>query len=202
MADQPDDEVMDYWRQRCDTIVSALVSEFSRLGKGGIMKLAIFWIGTLAAFGITNGMIAQKEALIRNGTTIYLELRPVDPRSLMQGDYMELRYNLNDVSGMKKWRGHFVVDIGEDKIAKIIRVFDGEELAENEHLLRYTNWSRGTRIGTDSFFFQEGHGNDYAQARYGELKVAPTGESILVTLRNSDMTEAGPPPKKAVIDER
>ena len=82
------------------------------------------------------------------------------------------------------------------------KVIDGEELAEHEHLLRYTNWSRGTRIGTDSFFFQEGHGNDYAQARYGELKVAPTGESILVTLRNSDMTEAGPPPKKAVIDER
>ena len=106
---------------------------------------------------------------------------------------MALRYNLNNVSNYQKWRGNFVVRLNDDKVAQVIRVHDGEELAGDEYLLRYTRWSRGTRIGTDSFFFQEGHGKHYAQARYGELKVARSGESVLVGLRNADMSEAGPP---------
>lgn len=81
----------------------------------------------------------------------------------------------------------------DDKIARILRVYEGEQLSDDEHLLRYTRWSRGTRIGTDSFFFQEGHAKHYAQARFGELKVAPSGESVLVGLRNDDLSEAGPP---------
>ena len=43
------------------------------------MKAVIFWIGTVVAFGATNGMIAHKESTIRNGTTMYLELEPRDP---------------------------------------------------------------------------------------------------------------------------
>lgn len=42
-------------------------------------------------------------------------------------------------------------------------------------------------------FFQEGHEPHYRSARHGELKVAPSGESIMVSLRNSDLSPAGPP---------
>ena len=157
------------------------------------MKTALFWIGTLVAFGATNGLIAHKESTIRNGTTMFLELGPRDPRSLMQGDYMALRYNLNDVRNFGKWRGQLVVRLDEQQVAKPLRVYDGEALAQGEYLLRYTRWSRGTRIGTDSFFFQEGHAKYYNQARYGELKVAQSGESVLVGLRNADLSTAGPP---------
>jgi uncharacterized membrane-anchored protein len=147
-------------------------------------------------FGVTNGMIAYKEATIRNGTTMYLELAPRDPRSLMQGDYMALRYNLNNARTDRGWRGKFVVRLHDNKVAEIIRAHDGEALSENEHLLRYTRGSRGTRIGTDSFFFQEGHGKHYANARYGELKVSPGGERVLVGLRNADLSKAKPPTGK------
>ena len=150
-------------------------------------------IPTLMVFGVTNGMIAHKEATIRNGTTMHVELAPRDPRSLMQGDYMALRYQLNAVERPVDRRGKFVVRLNENKVAQFIRVYDGEELSKDEHLLRYTRGSRGTRIGTDSFFFQEGHGKHFANARYGELKVSRSGESVLVGLRNTDLSESKPP---------
>ncbi|MCP4195431.1 MAG: GDYXXLXY domain-containing protein [Planctomycetaceae bacterium] len=58
--------------------------------------------------------------------------------------------------------------------------------------MRFSKGAQGIRIGTDSFFFQEGHAKDYANAKYGELKVAPRGGSVLVGLRNADLTDADP----------
>ena len=40
-------------------------------------------------------------------------------------------------------------------------------------------------LGAGSFFFQEGHGDAYEQARYGILKVAPDGGSVLVGLADA-----------------
>ena len=159
------------------------------------MKTATFWIATLMVFGVTNGMISRKEAAIRSGTTMLVALAPRDPRSLMQGDYMALRYGLNGVpnGGVTEKRGRFVVRLDDNLVAQFLRLYHGEGLADGEYLLRYTRKRNGTRIGADSFFFQEGHAKHYANARYGELKVARTGESVLVGLRNANLSEAGPP---------
>jgi len=157
------------------------------------MKTIIFCVATLAVFGVTNGMIAHKETVIRQGVSMFVELGPRDPRSLMQGDYMALRYMGPREVAPNARRGQYVVRLGADNVAKFLRVHAGEPLAEGEHLLRYTRGRRGVRIGTDSFFFQEGHAGHYAAARFGELKVAETGESILVSLRNADLSPAGPP---------
>ena len=37
---------------------------------------------------------ATKETLIRDGRPVFVELAPVDPRSLMQGDFMRLNFNV------------------------------------------------------------------------------------------------------------
>lgn len=161
------------------------------------MKTALFWLSTLAVFGVSNAMIASKEAAIRNGETMYLELAPVDPRSLMQGDYMALDYQIErDAAGSHPddRRGAVVVRLEQNKIARFVRFHAGETLAPGEHLLRYRRGRRGVQIGANAFFFQEGHANHYAGARYGEYKVAPTGECVLVSLRKADLTQAGPPP--------
>lgn len=158
------------------------------------MKTVIFWIATLMIFGTTNAMIAHKETTIRKGTSMYVGLAPRDPRSLMQGDYMALRYEMKGAPNAYELerRGRFVVRLDGKLVARFVRVYRGEELGNDELLLRYTRGRNGTRIGADSFFFQEGHGSHYANARYGELKVARSGESILVGLRNDDLSEAGP----------
>ena len=56
------------------------------------MKKTIFIASTLLVFAAFNYGIFQKEEIKANGETVLLELAPVDPRSLMQGDYMRLRY--------------------------------------------------------------------------------------------------------------
>ena len=45
---------------------------------------------------VANGGIWQKEDLIAHGQPLFVPLAPVDPRSLMQGDYMALRFAFSD----------------------------------------------------------------------------------------------------------
>ena len=45
---------------------------------------------------LVNFAIWQKQTHLDKGEEIFLELAPVDPRSLMQGDYMALRFELSD----------------------------------------------------------------------------------------------------------
>lgn len=153
------------------------------------MRAFIFWIGVVAVFSVINGMITHKEVTVRNGTRMYVELAPRDPRSLMQGDYMALRYRMDGAPRGLGRRGKFVVRLNDDMVAKIIRIHAGEPLGEGEYLLRYTRGASGTRIGTDSFFFQEGRGQHFADARYGELRVGSSGESVLIALRDAELSE-------------
>ena len=158
------------------------------------MKTAIFWLATFFIFGTANSMIAQKEATIRNGVTMLFDLAPRDPRSLMQGDYMTLRYRLaQDAHSHLGKRGKMVLKLDENRVAQFVRQYEGEPLAEGEHLLKFVRRGSQIRFGSDAFFFQEGHGQYYEPARYGEMKVAPTGECVLVGLRNQDFSECGPP---------
>ena len=53
------------------------------------LHLAIFSIALFC------GLIAQHEWHLRDSQSIYVELAPVDPRSILQGDYMALNYDLH-----------------------------------------------------------------------------------------------------------
>jgi len=41
------------------------------------------------------GMIARKQWTLSTGTSVVLETKPVDPRSLFRGDYVRLNYTIN-----------------------------------------------------------------------------------------------------------
>ncbi len=62
--------------------------------------------------------------MLTDGQLILLELAPVDPRSLMQGDYMRLNYdisnNINTDSISK--RGFCVVKLKENGVAEKVRI--------------------------------------------------------------------------------
>lgn len=142
---------------------------------------------TLLVLGLLNGLILQKERLLRRGTSMFLPLAPEDPRSLIQGDYMQLRYDLADSVLAREdgtpTTGRLVVRVGPDGVAVFGRMHHGEPLAAGERLLRFWRSRDGlVRFGADSFFFQEGDASRFATARYGELKVTPAGESVLVGL--------------------
>src|SRR5882672_8284017 len=68
------------------------------------MRSVIALLACAAILALVGFSIAGKERQLVSGKVVYLELAPVDPRSLMQGDYMALRFKIaNDArSGMKR----------------------------------------------------------------------------------------------------
>ncbi len=150
------------------------------------MRQLTIFITVIVILVAINFQIYQKEQLLTEGSTILLELAPVDPRSLMQGDYMILRYKvagLAEATGVKK-DGFLVMELDENKVAKFVRIYDDEDLQPAEFLLQFRKRGRGINLGAESFFFQEGHARFYNNARYGELKVTEDGDSVLIGLRD------------------
>ena len=56
-----------------------------------------FWIVVAGQLVFLLGFIAVKEVALRTGTEVVLQTVPVDPRSLLQGDYAILDYEIADL---------------------------------------------------------------------------------------------------------
>ncbi len=155
-------------------------------------RLLVFAVAVIV-LAIVNFQIYQKEQLLAEGTTVLLELAPVDPRSLMQGDYMILDYKIARLFGVAKKDGYLVIERDTNQVAQFKRMYDDKTpLQANELLLRFRKRGHRIRLGAESFFFQEGHAKYYNNARYGELRIAPSGDSVLVGLRDVEFKVLGP----------
>jgi uncharacterized membrane-anchored protein len=164
------------------------------------MKKIIFFITAGIVLSVVPFLIIQKETTLAEGRTMLLSLAPRDPRSLMQGDYMVLRYAMaNQVANLVgnsqlQDKGTLVVKLDSNNVASLVRLHKDEPLAEGEYLLAYRK--RGElRLGAESFMFQEGHASLYDRARFGELKVDKKGSSVLAGLCDSEFKPLKPPSK-------
>ena len=153
----------------------------------GVRSLIV--LGALLVFGALNFAIAGKERTIRDGEAVYLELVPVDPRSLMQGDYMALRFALAEA--LERANGKADVAPREGEVRFASAALDARRVA---HLagtgtavrLRYRIRGGQVWLGTNAFFFEEGSAERFTAARYGEFRVdRASGEAVLVGLRDA-----------------
>ena len=170
------------------------------------MRSGIALISCVVVLALINFSIAGKERLLKSGKIVYLELAPVDPRSLMQGDYMALRFKIADDARPAMDRsesssgrrfpaqrdlanadGCIVAVVDPSSIATYRRLDDGTPLGQNEILLRYRVREGQIKFATNGFFFQEGTAKRYEGARYGEFRVAADGELLLTGLRGKDL---------------
>lgn len=154
-------------------------------------------IGGLAlVLAMANLAVARHEETLASGRRMYLELAPVDPRSLMQGDYMQLQFRAGVEAARGKatpGTGRMVVRLDERGVGKFVRIHRGEALAADEALLEYRVRGRGVRVITDAWFFEEGRGRVYQDAKYGEVRARPDGVALLVGLRDADLRAIGEP---------
>lgn len=137
----------------------------------------------------TNVAIFQKEQLLSDGSVVRLALAPVDPRALMQGDYMALNYALNrglSVTEMPANR-RLIVTLDPQRIATHAEWDHGQPLAANQIYLLAHRGNQGISVASDAWFFQEGDAQKFAGARYGELRVAKDGSALLVALLNEQL---------------
>ena len=145
-----------------------------------------------------NYSIVKKETILTEGKLALFELAPVDPRSLMQGDYMRLRYAIARDNGSDTFdpgelilnqtqtnenipkRGYMVVKLDTLGVAQRVRLQEGKSpLNEGEYLVVYTRPKWDLNIGAESYFFQEGEADKYAAAKYGGLKIDGQGNNVL-----------------------
>ena len=157
-----------------------------------------------------NLSIIKKEKHIAFGEIAYLQLRPVDPRSLMQGDYMALRFSMADrikenlpknTEG-KTWRerrkvkgqdGHVIVTLDEKRIATFKAIYkeDSEhtELAKNELKMQYRIRNGRVKFATDAYFFQEGTAKTFEQAKFGQFRVNREGGLLLTDMYDEKLNK-------------
>ncbi|BCS31062.1 membrane protein [Luteitalea sp. TBR-22] len=159
-----------------------------------MIRRALIVVGLAIVLGLVGFETAGKERLLATGQVVLLELAPRDPRSLIQGDYMQLDYAIaRRTAHGDDWPrdGAIVVSPDDQGVAQFRRRDGGEPLAAGETRLAYRLRGGRLQIGTNAFYFQEGAADTYAPARYGELRVGPDGTSLLVGLRDADRQPLG-----------
>lgn len=151
----------------------------------------VLFLNLMLLLAYFNYSIFEKEEIVSNGKLILLKLAPVDPRSLMQGDYMALRYSIPETISLENIpkRGFCVVEMQSPGTATIVRLQEDKiPLRKNEHLIKYTK-NTGVNIGAESFFFQEGHAKKYENASFGGIKIDEDGNSVLIGLYDENLKQ-------------
>jgi uncharacterized membrane-anchored protein len=156
---------------------------------------ALIALGALLVFGAVDTAIAGKERIRRDGEIVYLPLAPVDPRSLVQGDYLALRFELAGAIERRDAERQHVERDGERDFAAL--TLDGRRVASlandgaaSTMKMRFRIRQGHVWLGTNAFFFEEGTADRFRGARYGEFRIdRASGEAVLTGLRN-DRLEA------------
>lgn len=165
--------------------------ESSRLGlwQGAGKRVVIVTLVTIVGvLGLANYSITKNERILQEGQPIILALAPLDPRSIMQGDYMELNFALlNDVD----------VDITQNRYAYLYLKADEQGVMQmchssatqdasadcpNDTWIKAKKRGRQWRLSTHQYFFPEGLASYFEQARYGEFRRAGDGTILLKQL--------------------
>ncbi|OBY51960.1 GDYXXLXY domain-containing protein [Aggregatibacter aphrophilus] len=154
-----------------------------------------------------NYKVQQFEDVLATGKPVVLKIVPVDPRSLMQGDYMSLSYAiLNDIRAKldKPEDGVFTIETekkrpskvyalihqDEQGVATLCRVEDSlpndfKDCAADVYL-PVNNFKWLPELPSQEYFFAEGKGQHYAQAEYAEYRFK-NGILLLARLLDKDL---------------
>ncbi|WP_279504380.1 GDYXXLXY domain-containing protein [Aeromonas veronii] len=153
-------------------------------------QLALLLSGLTILAGI-NATVWRYEHAMSSGEVVLLRLAPVDPRSLMQGDYMRLNYEIareltsrDARATQNKGSDTLVIRLDAHQVASLVADGKADRLASDERLLQVHQSERQWQIGPDAYFFEEGSGQQYEAARYGEFRLQADGKTLLVGLRD------------------
>ena len=156
-----------------------------------IRQLAIT-AAVLLILAVSALTIWRFEQTLASGQTLILELAPVDPRSIMQGDYMALAYaidrELPDDAGKFKY---VWLSLSEQGIASLHSL--SNDLPQQPGLIGVSLRQRDGiySVGPNGFFFAEGTAAVYEAARYGQFKVDSNGKVLLTALLDEELQLLG-----------
>ena len=159
-------------------------------------RLVIMAATTAVIVAVVNGQILGKERIVEDGASVLLQLAPIDPRSLLQGDYMALRSAMSDevarvaqAAGIRD--GRIIVELAQNGEASFVGLYQEQGLSPTQRLLKFRKRGDSVRLASDAFFFEEGDWSLYSAARFGELRVDDDGDAVLVGLRDANANRLG-----------
>lgn len=183
-----------------------------RKGAASLPRPSRWWLvqrvalafGVLLVLGLTQRDVMQKETVIAQGQRIYIPLRPRDPRSIMQGDYMALNFSLpvesssvqNDtVAQPSLGKRYAVARLDARGVATLQRLAVKDETLAGDELLVPLKYLKGEwTVVTDAYFFPEGQGRVFNAARFGEFRALGRGKVLLVGLADEKLQRIEPRP--------
>ena len=162
------------------------------LRRSGFLEIGLVGAAIVSAMILVNLNVQRLESAFDQAEVIYLPLGPRDPRSILQGDYMVLTYREEiypDRAALDELPsdGAILLELDENKVARFSRIADENIKPErNEIRVAYVKDSRGIRYTPRSFFFQEGDAASFQDARFAVVKVAPSGQALLIDLADEN----------------
>lgn len=180
------------------------------------IKKILLIVNIVILFVITGFSAMKEEGYKKSEDYFYLELTPIDPRSLLQGDYMTLNYDItdkaqdfiynnrtniydeeneNEVEEIKEVRkladakkAYIAVRLDENKVAKYVKITKEKTDEKDLLFIAYKTDGFNVNINANSYLFQEGTGEKYENAKYS--KVVLIGNNLrLIDLRDKDFKE-------------
>ncbi|MDR0137014.1 GDYXXLXY domain-containing protein [Metabacillus idriensis] len=139
----------------------------------------------------------SNEQALEQGKEVVLELQPLDPRSMLQGDYVQLQYEAgrfkpadDTESGtvftvkVKKDSNGIYRPTGEMAEGRAGDVFKKPQ-ADEAYLTGKYNGYDGLIFGIESFFVEEGTGLELERtAKYAKVIVSDEGNALLVDVKS------------------
>ncbi len=145
----------------------------------GSATWVFFAIVALQVVGLV-AFAAVKQYAVASGTEVILQGAPVDPRSLMQGDYAILEYEIAEISDRNEW----FFEPGDDVIVVLTKRDEVWEATEylnsytarelrNEVIIRGELQTNGRiDFGIGTYFVPEGTGRAVERARDVKIRVS------------------------------
>jgi uncharacterized membrane-anchored protein len=153
---------------------------------------------TLVALLLAAGVIAQKQRVVSQGRTVFVALAPADPRSMMQGDFMRLRFvlppeveRMDPPAPTSTHTLQVLARVDARGMATVHALHTGRPLDPDEVAIDLVAKDGRWVLVTDAWFFREGDAGVWQRARYGEFSVMPQGPAVLVGLADENLKPLG-----------
>ncbi|PIC05196.1 hypothetical protein CS060_05715 [Anoxybacillus flavithermus] len=130
----------------------------------------------------------DKEQHIQYGQQIKLQLEPIDPRSLIQGDYVRLQYEISTIEGINEWgKVQVVLRKDETGIHRLVGIYslngkkrNSDVYQEGDVLVNGHIYGNTIIYGIETYFVPEKTGGEIQlHARFAYVRVSKTGDALL-----------------------
>ena len=139
-----------------------------------------FWIVVAGQLALLLAVIGIKEQTLRAGATVVLQAAPVDPRSLFQGDYVDLNYEISPLppylSDSPPGATVYVSLMEKDDVWEAVAYNTGKPDGDQLFIKGIVRRRGVLDFGIGTYFVPEGTGRVIERAEDLKVKVAISGD--------------------------